>query len=201
MKILDKPDNSEPALSKMMVVSLPGHGMAPSHPHHADTKPERPALVSRRSSSFHKLAITKLRPLPFQYVWALWHDKSGSLWSAASTSTSSSTPSSPGSTYDDRLTLLADQVPDIATFYRIWNNFPWDLIRQKDCVHLFRQGVKPLWEDEENLDGGGWVLKIRRDDGKAIRAWEEICLMGCGGELQASLAEGKLYNFCWIEDC
>lgn len=48
-----------------------------------------------------------------------------------------------------------------------------------------------MWEDEENLEGGGWVLKVRKDEGKAVKVWEEICLMGCGGELQAAAQGGK----------
>lgn len=147
--------------------------------------PSRPGITTRKSSHLHKNVITKLRPLPFQYIWAVWHDKSG-------TSVSSPTPSeSSGTAYDDRLTLLADSVPDIAAFYRIWNNFPWDAVKNKDSVHVFRQGVKPLWEDEENINGGCWVFKIKKEDSKALRAWEEICLLGCGGELQASMQAGK----------
>lgn len=89
------------------------------------------------------------------------------------------------------LTKIAEKVADIGTFYRIFNNFPWDRIKQKDSVHFFRAGVKPLWEDEQNLNGGCWTLKIRKEDTRALRAWEELCLMICGGELQAEVAKGK----------
>ena len=72
---------------------------------------------------------------------------------------------------------------------------------------MFRQGVKPLWEDMENLEGGGWVLKVKKDGDKAVRTWEEICLMGCGGELQAAAQTG-MFVFPevsaldeWLIDC
>lgn len=110
-----------------------------------------------------------MRPLPFQYVFSFWHTKSTSLAEPK---------------------LLADSIPDIATFYKIYNNFPWESLASKDGVHFFRTGVKPLWEDEENLDGGCWVLKVRKEDGKALRTWEELCLMVCGGELQAAVSKG-----------
>ena len=155
---------------------------------HPNSRPTQPSLPTRKSSSLHRNVITKLRPLPFQYVWAVWHDRSGS--SSSSMTSPLSPPSSPSSSYDDRLTLLAESVPDIATFYRIYNNFPWDVVKSKDSVHVFRQGVKPLWEDMENLEGGGWVLKVKKDGDKAVRTWEEICLMGCGGELQAAAQTG-----------
>jgi Eukaryotic initiation factor 4E len=96
------------------------------------------------------------------------------------------------STFSTRLTLLADSVADIGVFYKIYNNFPWESLKLKDSVHIFRAGVKPLWEDPENLDGGAFTLKIRRDEGRAVRAWEEVCLMGCGGELQAALVDAGI---------
>lgn len=130
----------------------------------------RPTLP-RRSSSLHKMVITKLRPLPFQYRWAVWHSK-------------------PDAQQQYLLTPLVDDVPDIGTFYRIFNNMPWVQIKQNDSIHIFRSGVKPLWEDAENQRGGRWLIRVRPDNGRAIRVWEEICLLCCGGELQAAIAQG-----------
>jgi Eukaryotic initiation factor 4E len=155
----------------------------------------RPPLPTRKSSTFHKALMTKLRPLPFQYVWAVWHENpSKAPIHAEPTPTSSPDGITPPtslstSTYSTHLTLLADSVPDIGVFYKIYNNFPWESLRLKDSIHIFRAGVKPLWEDPENLDGGAFTLKVRRDDDRAVKAWEEVCLMGCGGELQAALVD------------
>ena len=93
------------------------------------------------------------------------------------------------------MSQLVDTVPDIAAFYRIFNNVPWEIVKAKESIHFFRAGVKPLWEDPENVDGGCLVIKVRREEGKAIRAWEEICLMCCGGQLQAAVTQGKSSNF------
>ncbi|KIW39373.1 uncharacterized protein PV06_09149 [Exophiala oligosperma] len=130
----------------------------------------RPSLP-RRSSSLHKQLITKLRPLPFQYHWAVWHSK-------------------PDPQHQYLLTPLVDDVSDIGKFYRIFNNMPWLQIRQNDSIHIFRAGVKPLWEDAENQQGGRWLIRVRHDNNRAIRVWEEICLLCCGGELQAAIAQG-----------
>ncbi|RMZ74741.1 hypothetical protein DV737_g5788, partial [Chaetothyriales sp. CBS 132003] len=89
------------------------------------------------------------------------------------------------------LTQLIDNVPDIAAFYRIFNNIPWSTIRARESIHFFRAGVKPLWEDAENVEGGCLVVKVRKDGGRAVRAWEEVCLMACGGQLQASVTQER----------
>lgn len=138
----------------------------------ATTRPPRPHAPSRSSSNQtrHHTLLTRLRPLPFQYIFSLHHTKS----------TSTTTP-----------TLLAPSIPDIATFYKIYNNFPWEALPLRDAAHVFRSGVRPLWEDPENRNGGCWVLKVRREGGKAVRCWEELCLMVCGGELQGVVCGGK----------
>ena len=30
-------------------------------------------------------------------------------------------------------------------------------------------------------------MKVRKDDGRDVAMWEEICLLGCGGELQSAI--------------
>ena len=123
----------------------------------------------RRSANLHQALLTKLRPLPFQYIYTCYHQKS-------------STQSGPSS-----LTLLSSSIPDIATFYRIYNNFPFPSLTLKDSLHIFRSGVSPLWEDPENLHGGCWVLKTRREDSRSLKVFEEIAIMVVGGELQAAV--------------
>jgi Eukaryotic initiation factor 4E len=149
--------------------------------------PDQPAPETRKT--MHKNLITKLRPLPFQYVWTVYYDKPAPPSRTSSTITTAANPS----TYTNRLTLLSSSVPTIADFYKIFNNIPWSTVPTRDSIHIFRSGVKPLWEDAENLEGGCWTLKVRKqhnnDSDKAKRVWEEICLMGCGGELQAALVE------------
>lgn len=163
-----------------------------------NTTTTRPPIPTRKSSTVHKELMRRLRPLPFQYVWAVWHENpSKAPVQAEPTPTSSPDEPAPSmslstSTFSTRLTLLADSVPDIGVFYKIYNNFPWESLKLKDSVHIFRAGVKPLWEDPENLDGGAFTIKVRRDEGRAIKAWEEVCLLGCGGELQAAFTEAGI---------
>ena len=163
-----------------------------------NTTTTRPPLPTRKSSSIHKALLTKLRPLPFQYVWAVWHENpSKAPVHAEPTPTSSPDGPAPStslstSTFSTRLTLLSDSVPDIGVFYKIYNNLPWEALKLKDSIHIFRAGVKPLWEDPENLEGGAFTLKVRRDEGRAVKTWEEICLLGCGGELQAAFVEAGI---------
>jgi hypothetical protein len=37
---------------------------------------------------------------------------------------------------------------------------------------IFRDGIKPMWEDEANSRGGKWSLKLKK--GVASHFWEEM---------------------------
>ncbi|KAI1438545.1 translation initiation factor eIF4e [Xylaria sp. CBS 124048] len=45
--------------------------------------------------------------------------------------------------------------------------------------HLFKGGVRPIWEDEENKHGGKWILRLKK--GVADRYYEDL-LMACVGD-------------------
>ncbi|KAK3378502.1 translation initiation factor eIF 4e-like domain-containing protein [Podospora didyma] len=38
--------------------------------------------------------------------------------------------------------------------------------------HLFKKGVRPIWEDEENKNGGKWIVRLKK--GIADRYWEDL---------------------------
>ncbi|KAI1376484.1 translation initiation factor eIF4e [Hypoxylon crocopeplum] len=45
--------------------------------------------------------------------------------------------------------------------------------------HLFKKGIRPIWEDDENKLGGKWVLRLKK--GIADRYYEDL-LMACAGD-------------------
>ena len=130
---------------------------------------DMPLLDTRRT--LHQNVLGKLRPLPFQYHWTVWYDRYSESRSC-----------------DDRLYVLHGDVADIATFYRVYNNYPWDRVRLRDTVHIFRKGVKPMWEDPENLKGGCWKFRVPKS--KANEFFHEIAILLIANEFQAVLQKG-----------
>lgn len=49
---------------------------------------------------------------------------------------------------------------------------PGDLASHSD-FHLFKMGIKPMWEDEANKFGGKWIVRLRKGNLNifCIRAW------------------------------
>ncbi|ETV98265.1 hypothetical protein H310_08979 [Aphanomyces invadans] len=60
-------------------------------------------------------------------------------------------------------------------FWRVYNHLirPNDLPNTTD-YHLFKAGIKPMWEDSANRRGGKWMIRIRK--GIASRYWEDLVL-------------------------
>lgn len=121
--------------------------------------------------SLHQNIIGKLRPLPFQYRWVVWYEKHID-----------------STNYDDRLYLLHDDVADIGVFYRIYNNYPWDKVKLRDSVHIFRKGTKPIWEDPENVNGGCWTFQVPKAKCQAF--FHELAILCMANELQAAVQGG-----------
>lgn len=53
-----------------------------------------------------------------------------------------------------------------ATCEQFWSLYshlirPGDLSSHSD-FHLFKQGIKPMWEDEANRYGGKWIVRLRK---------------------------------------
>lgn len=45
-------------------------------------------------------------------------------------------------------------------------------------LSLFKQGIKPMWEDPANSKGGQWVIRLRKN--QIDRAWENVCMAMLG---------------------
>ncbi|KAA8910444.1 translation initiation factor eIF 4e-like domain-containing protein [Sphaerosporella brunnea] len=46
--------------------------------------------------------------------------------------------------------------------------------------HLFKKGIRPVWEDKENRNGGKWNIRLKK--GVANRYWEDLMLAIVGDQ-------------------
>lgn len=49
-------------------------------------------------------------------------------------------------------------------------------------LHLFVEGVKPMWEDEANKNGGRWQMRFSK--GYANKVWEDLILALIGEQFE-----------------
>ncbi|KAI9301446.1 translation initiation factor eIF 4e-like domain-containing protein [Cunninghamella echinulata] len=46
--------------------------------------------------------------------------------------------------------------------------------------HLFKHGIRPMWEDDTNIQGGKWIVRLKK--GLASRYWEDLVLAMIGDQ-------------------
>ncbi|XP_035220222.1 eukaryotic translation initiation factor 4E type 2-like [Stegodyphus dumicola] len=97
-----------------------------------------------------------------QFAYALWfsHRPGGKLISMQP--------------YDQNLKMVGV----FSTVEQFWNLYG-HLIRPSEMAvhsdfHLFKHGIKPMWEDEANKAGGKWIVRLKK--GLASRCWEDLIL-------------------------
>jgi translation initiation factor 4E len=81
--------------------------------------------------------------------------------------------------YEQSIKLLGSPFSTVESF---WQHYQWikrptgeehERMPNSTELHLFRSGIKPMWEDEGNRYGGKVVVRVRK--GLAARYWEDVC--------------------------
>ncbi|RXG69680.1 Eukaryotic translation initiation factor 4E type 2 [Armadillidium vulgare] len=75
--------------------------------------------------------------------------------------------------------ILAVEFSSVEQFWAYYCHLtrPSDLTTHSD-IHIFRDGIKPMWEDPANKNGGKWIVRFRK--GLASRCWENLLLAMVG---------------------
>ncbi|KAJ8604380.1 hypothetical protein MRB53_041824 [Persea americana] len=97
-------------------------------------------------------------PLPLKYSWVVWYRP----------------PTSKNSDYEKSIKPLY-KASTVQEFWRIYSHLkrPSALPTVSD-YHFFKEGIRPVWEDEENKRGGKWIIRFKK--GVMDRYWDELLL-------------------------
>ena len=134
-------------------------------PHTTAKQPSARALA--------KLSILRdLRPPPFKHAWSFWHDKH-----------------SIDPNYEGRISLMLEDIISVKPFWEFFSNFPLEKLEQKDSVHFFKRGVKPVWEAPRNVKGGCWTFRVGKSNSKDF--WMEVLLMAVGEQFTDIIQPGE----------
>ncbi|XP_078266371.1 eukaryotic translation initiation factor 4E type 2 isoform X4 [Rhinoraja longicauda] len=103
---------------------------------------------------------------PLQYNYTFWYSRR--------------TPGRPTSSqsYEQNVKQIGT-FASVEQFWRFYSHLvrPGDLTGHSD-FHLFKDGIKPMWEDDANKNGGKWIIRLRK--GLASRCWENLILAMLG---------------------
>lgn len=85
--------------------------------------------------------------------------------------------------YEAGLTVIGE-VNTVEEFCRYFNWLkPPSKLERNSNYHLFKQGIKPMWEDEANAKGGKWVLTMKMNPQLLDRCWFYLAMALIGEDL------------------
>jgi translation initiation factor 4E len=81
----------------------------------------------------------------------------------------------------EKSTLKLASISTAETFWTIYSHLksPSQLPTVSD-YHIFKDGIRPVWEDEANKKGGKWIVRLKK--GVADRYWEDLLLAIIGDQ-------------------
>jgi len=117
-------------------------------------------------------------PIPLQNCWIFWHDRfQGSVTV---------------SEYEAALQQVC-QFQTVQRFWECFNNLPTpDKLATKSSLHMMQNGIKPLWEDPKNEQGGFWCLRVKKEE--SVDVWKELVLAAIGEQFAPILGENDDIN-------
>jgi translation initiation factor 4E len=127
------------------------------------------------------------------YIRTIFHDTKAKFpytpVPASATTATAPDPSFPvqppeSTDYEAGLTVIGefDTVEEFCRYFN-WLKPPSKLERNSN-YHLFKSGIKPMWEDEANANGGKWVLTMKNSPVLLDRCWSWLAMALVGEELE-----------------
>lgn len=139
---------------------------------HAPFRKVWPEIVDSDDSDVeNEIDVDKLPPLEvgpgenrLQHTYCLWFSRKGTQRAAAD--------------YSKSLHVVG-RCASVQQWWSLYSHLirPTALKPYRE-LSLFKQGIKPMWEDPANSKGGQWVIRLRKN--KIERAWENVCMAMLG---------------------
>ena len=101
---------------------------------------------------------------PLKYSWVVWYRP----------------PTSKNADYEKSIKPIY-KMRTAQDFWRVYSHLkrPSALPTVSD-YHFFKDGIRPVWEDDENKKGGKWIIRLKK--GVMDRFWDEILLALIGDQ-------------------
>lgn len=138
---------------------------APSDLKTPGEKRENPVdQVSAAEAGKPKGAALTLKEHPLKSTWIIWYRP----------------PTPKYSDYEKSTAPLAS-ISSVESFWSIYSHLKRpSLLPTVSDYHIFKKGIRPVWEDEANKRGGKWVVRLKK--GVADRYWEDLLLAMIGDQ-------------------
>ncbi|KAJ2613284.1 hypothetical protein H4S08_002290 [Coemansia sp. RSA 1365] len=88
------------------------------------------------------------------------------------------------SDYEAAMTKIAT-FATVETFWAVYSHLKRaDQVPTITDYHMFRAGVRPVWEDPVNINGGKWMIRLKK--GLTARLWERLAIAVVGNAFEVA---------------
>eukprot|EP01103_Thecamoeba_quadrilineata_P016382 TRINITY_DN5462_c0_g1_i1.p1 TRINITY_DN5462_c0_g1~~TRINITY_DN5462_c0_g1_i1.p1 ORF type:complete len:244 (+),score=24.81 TRINITY_DN5462_c0_g1_i1:15-746(+) len=111
------------------------------------------------------------KPLLLECSWTFWYDKY----------------IGPGKTpkeYNDAL-ISVGTFNSVQDFWNYHNHIPITLVKETSSFHMMKSGVRPLWEDPANVEGGNLSFRIKKEN--LLYVWLHLALNVIGEQFSQKI--------------
>jgi translation initiation factor 4E len=81
----------------------------------------------------------------------------------------------------EKSTVPLASISSVESFWAVYSHLKRpSLLPTVSDYHIFKKGIRPVWEDEANKRGGKWIVRLKK--GVADRYWEDLLLALVGDQ-------------------
>ncbi|KAJ5908548.1 Eukaryotic translation initiation factor [Penicillium taxi] len=101
---------------------------------------------------------------PLKSTWIVWYR-----------------PPTPKYSDYEKSTVPLASIFSVESFWAVYSHLKRpSLLPTVSDYHIFKNGIRPVWEDEANKKGGKWIVRLKK--GVADRYWEDLLLAMVGDQ-------------------
>lgn len=116
------------------------------------------------SSSLNNANSSAPKEHPIRSTWVVWYR-----------------PPTPKYSDYEKSTVALASISSVESFWAVYSHLKRpSLLPTVSDYHIFKKGIRPVWEDEANKKGGKWIIRLKK--GVADRYWEDLLLSMIGDQ-------------------
>ncbi|KAJ2815946.1 hypothetical protein FBU31_006753 [Coemansia sp. 'formosensis'] len=143
-----------------------------------------PTANGRSNSTTTTAATAASSEHPLQYAWTYWFMHRA--------------PGQKIDHYESSMVKIAT-FATVESFWAVYSHLKRpDQVPTITDYQMFRAGVRPVWEDPANIDGGKWMIRLKK--GLASRLWEKLTMAVVGDLFEADQVCGIVLSVRNSED-
>ncbi|OJJ95449.1 hypothetical protein ASPACDRAFT_126841 [Aspergillus aculeatus ATCC 16872] len=127
-------------------------------------KRENPVDQELAAESAKAKAAFAIKEHPLKSTWVIWYR-----------------PPTPKYSDYEKSTVPLAAISSVESFWSVYSHLKRpSLLPTVSDYHIFKKGIRPVWEDDANKKGGKWVVRLKK--GVADRYWEDLLLAMVGDQ-------------------